>query len=158
MTTVDDLLTFEEGKRAFVYDDGDGKRIVPGKVMIGHPTTGIGFALDTYPLDDVEIAFLLQHRRQKAESWAAADLGADAWAKLDVVRKAALTSVAYQMGQAGLGGFPKMLAAVRAGDWQRAHDEALNSEWARWQTPVRGLREANMLLTGQWPAALTQRS
>jgi GH24 family phage-related lysozyme (muramidase) len=158
MTTVDDLLTFEEGKRAFVYDDGDGKRIVPGKVMIGHPTTGIGFALDTYPLDDEEIEFLLQHRRQKAEGWAAADLGAEAWAKLDVVRRAALTSMAYQMGQTSLAGFPKMLAAVRVGDWQRAHDEALNSTWARWQTPARALREANMLLTGQWPAALTQGS
>jgi hypothetical protein len=119
---------------------------------------GIGFALDTYPLDDVEIAFLLQHRRQRAEVWAAADLGADAWAKLDVVRRAALTSMAYQMGQASLAGFPKMLAAVRASDWQRAHDEALDSQWAKWQTPARALREANMLLTGQWPAALTQGS
>lgn len=36
------FLANEEGKKPWVYDDGDGKPIVTGKVVKGRPTFGIG--------------------------------------------------------------------------------------------------------------------
>lgn len=36
------FLANEEGKKPWVYDDGDGKPIVTGKVVRGRPTFGIG--------------------------------------------------------------------------------------------------------------------
>lgn len=71
------------------------------------------------------------------------------WSSLDEVRQAALTDMAYELGGAGLIGFHNMLAAVRAYNWQAAHDNCLASSYAR-QVPTRAERSANMLLTGEW--------
>jgi hypothetical protein len=43
-----------------------------------------------------------------------------------------------------------MLDAIRAADWQRAHDELLDSDYAR-QTKTRAQTNAKVLLTGEWP-------
>lgn len=71
-------------------------------------------------------------------------------AGLDGARHAALISMCYQLGYSGLCKFKNMLAALNDQDWQRAHDEALNSRWAM-QTPARAKETAEILLTGQWP-------
>jgi len=154
MTDVAALIRFNEGDKRFVYDDATGKLIVPGSVVKGHPTIGNGFALDVAGLDDIEIAFILGRRIALAAGRAAADLGPGAWIGLDVVRQAALVDMAYEMGGGGLAGFPTMLAAVRARDWQKAHDAALDSDWARKEAPVRAGRDATILLTGLWPAEI----
>lgn len=88
-------------------------------------------------------------RYNTAMHQAAIDVGST-WDDLDVVRKAALTDMAYQMGGTGLARFHKMLAAIVAQDWQAAHDECLASDYAD-QTPERAQRSAHMLLTGTWP-------
>lgn len=67
---------------------------------------------------------------------------------LDDVRQRALCNMCFQLGIDGLLKFKKMWAALVAGDWQAAHDEALDSAWAR-QTPARAERVAQMLLTGE---------
>lgn len=79
------------------------------------------------------------------------------WAsQLDEARLGALVNMAFQLGVSGLLGFPKMLAHLRAGQYQQAHDEALKietpvpkDEWAE-QTPLRAARIAKQLLTGEW--------
>lgn len=69
------------------------------------------------------------------------------WNELDDVRQRALANMAFQLGVSGLMGFRNMLRAIYNNDWGRAHDEALNSRWAK-QTPNRARRIAMMLLTG----------
>jgi lysozyme len=72
------------------------------------------------------------------------------WAvKLDDVRLGALLNMAFQLGARGLFGFPRMLAALKSGHWQEAHDQALDSDWAK-QTPARAQRVADQLKTGVW--------
>ncbi len=74
------------------------------------------------------------------------------WAvKLDEARLGALVNMAFQMGASGLLGFPHMLAALKSGQWQEAHDQALDSKWAK-QTPARAKRVATQLLNGEWQA------
>lgn len=90
-------------------------------------------------------------RYMLARQRASDDLGAGAWAAISTVRQAALTDMAFQMGGAGLAEFQQMLAAVRSSVWQAAHDACLDSAYDR-QTPERAQRNANMLLTGQWPS------
>jgi lysozyme len=72
------------------------------------------------------------------------------WAALDEVRQAVLTDMAYELGGAGLHQFVNMIAAIRANNWQAAHDNCLASAYSH-QVPARAERNANMLLTGEWP-------
>jgi hypothetical protein len=54
------------------------------------------------------------------------------------------------MGPAKLARFEKMIAAIRSGAWQTAHDEVLNSQWAIEVKQERASCDADMLLTGEW--------
>jgi lysozyme len=82
---------------------------------------------------------------------AALALGSQYFYALDDVRRAALTSAAFNLGGAGLAQFHHMLAAIRRRDWPAASREALASRWAQ-QTGVRAQEIARMLETGAWPA------
>jgi GH24 family phage-related lysozyme (muramidase) len=55
------MLEREEGLRTLVYDDATGKPIGPGSVVQGHPTIGIGRALDVNGITAVEADFLLEN-------------------------------------------------------------------------------------------------
>lgn len=66
---------------------------------------------------------------------------------LNEARKAALVSLAYQMGLRGLYGFRHMLAAIEAEDYETASQEMLHSTWAR-QTPARAQRTSSMMRHG----------
>ena len=57
----------------------------------------------------------------------------------------ALADMAYQNGIDGLLRFKKMLAGVKVKNWRQAHDECLNSLYAK-QTPGRAKRNAQLLL------------
>jgi GH24 family phage-related lysozyme (muramidase) len=76
-----------------------------------------------------------------------AGLKAVDWSALSERRQAALISMAFQMGGHGLAGFHHMWEGIAAGDWQKAHDEALDSKEAR-QTPARANENAKLLLEG----------
>ena len=73
------------------------------------------------------------------------------WAagKLNDARYAVLVNLCYNMGIGRLMGFKKMIAAIRQENWQAAHDELLDSFYAR-QVGDRAHRLAGQLLTGQW--------
>lgn len=85
-----------------------------------------------------------------AEKTKALSLALPWTANLDEARFGALVNMTFQMGIQGLLGFPKMLMHLRRGNWRGAHDEALDSKWAREQTPVRAKLIARQLLTGTW--------
>lgn len=70
--------------------------------------------------------------------------------RLDMPRFSALVNMAFQLGVNGLLGFSKMLLHLQHGRWQEAHDAALDSKWAREDTPGRAKRIAKQLLTGEW--------
>jgi len=69
---------------------------------------------------------------------------------LDEVRLAALVDMAFNLGVPRLMGFRRMLAAARAGDWQTAAREMLDSRWAA-QVGSRAVELAHMMRTGEWP-------
>lgn len=77
-------------------------------------------------------------------------------ADIDPVRQAIVVLMAYQMGTGsavigtGLMGFRGMLRALKAGDYETAAVEMLDSTWARDDSPKRALRMANTMRTGTW--------
>ncbi|MAD95855.1 MAG: hypothetical protein CMB99_00865 [Flavobacteriaceae bacterium] len=139
-----DLIALFEGYRARAYHCSEG-----------YPTIGYGKKLGPKgaPLD----FYQLEVSERVAKFWLEEDIRELAPVAntlcpgLDGVRHGALISMVYQMGERGVKKFKKMLSALAAGDWQRAHDEALDSVWAN-QTPHRAQKTAIMLLTGEWPA------
>lgn len=60
----------------------------------------------------------------------------------------ALVNMGFQLGTSGLLAFENMLTALKAGDWERAAEEALNSRWAE-QTPRRAHEVAKMIAGDQ---------
>lgn len=72
------------------------------------------------------------------------------WPRLndfDSARRDAFINMAFQLGVDGFLRFERMRAAAIARDWDVAHKQALNSNWAR-QTPERAHRVAGQILTG----------
>lgn len=62
-------------------------------------------------------------------------------------RRAVLVSMAYQLGVNGLLKFNRFLAAMKGKNYDLAHDEMLDSKWAR-QTPARAKRHASVIESG----------
>ncbi len=58
-----------------------------------------------------------------------------------------MLSWAFNVGVGGVMQFRKALAAIRSGDWQEAHDQMLDSRWAR-QVPRRAKDLAELMLRG----------
>lgn len=126
----------------------EGLRLKPYRCTEGKLTIGVGRNLEDVGITRDEAMALLDHDITRATNAAAEVVGRDVFGALNPARQAALVSMAFQMGREGLADFRKMLQAVRAGDWQSAHDNALDSKWAK-QTPARAQRIATMLLTGE---------
>jgi lysozyme len=139
------LLIVDEGLRLDLYDDATGKQLKPGDTIKGHPTVGIGRALDVNPLSEDEAKYLCLNGIAKVER--ELDRALPWWRALSERRQLVLASMAYQMGAAGLRGFPKFLAAVQRQDWANAAREMLDSDWHR-QTPARAERLAKMMGAG----------
>lgn len=139
-------LLRDEDERLRVYDDATGKPIVPGTLVKGHPTIGIGRSLDTNGISAEESAYLFSH---DIESCLAALSGRLIWwSQLDGVRQRVLVNMAFNVGINGLMKFRKTLAAIQARDWATAAAEILDSNAAR-QLPVRYERLAEMMRTGR---------
>jgi lysozyme len=147
ITDVYSLLTFEEGNRLFVYDDYDGSALKPGQRVVGHPSIGVGRALDVKGITPAESVAML---RDDVTAWYGALHQLTWFAYLDGVRQAAMVSMAHVMGVAGLETFTGMIGALQSKEWQQAANEVLSSKWAT-EEPDRAKRVSEMLLTGQWP-------
>jgi lysozyme len=146
---VDELqkqIEFEEGRRLRKY-----------KCTAGHWTIGIGHNLDAKPF----------HKGQKipdvidnelCDDLFEEDLGRtinsldamwDGFRMLSGTRQDACINMAFQLGVDGFMRFRKLREALMLGDWSRAEQEALNSKWAKNDTPARAKRVAEQLRTGQ---------
>lgn len=123
----------------------EGRRLKPYVDTVGKTSIGVGRNLTDVGISDGECDTLLQNDIEKTLAWLDANL--PWWRKLDAVRQRAIANMAFNM-RARLLGFTNMLAALQVDDWQKAHDEMLDSLWAK-QVGDRATRLANMILTGE---------
>jgi lysozyme len=135
MTLIDQLIR-DEGVRLHPYTDSVGKL-----------TIGIGRNLTDVGISQSEAEMLLANdvanaskRLDEAFPWTSG---------LDDVRRGALLNMTFNMGVGGLAQFKKFLQAMQAGDWNLAHNEMLDSLWAK-QVGVRAERLAVQIQVGAW--------
>lgn len=138
MSDVAALIKRHEGLRLKSYVD------TVGKVTIGYgrnlSDNGISQAMaDTMVLEDIEMAKSI-----------ALSIFGSGFASASDARQAALTDMAFNMGQPRLSQFTHLIAAVKAGDWALAATEALSSRWAS-QVGARAQEDADLLRHGVWP-------
>jgi GH24 family phage-related lysozyme (muramidase) len=162
---VEKYIKRNESFRADAYDDATGRLILPGHAVVGTLTIAWGHTgPDVYPgqtftQDAAEILF--QRDLTAAVRGAIASVGTEPWLGLTPPRRGALADMCFELGEYGLMDFHKLLAAVRAGDWQTAHDNVLlknppdptPSAYAV-QVPSRAASNAAILLSGEWPRGI----
>lgn len=134
MTTLEQMLIRHEGLKLKPYRCSKGKL-----------TIGVGHNLDDNGITQEIAMVILRHDI----STATADLlRAYPWAKnLSASRRDALINMVFNMGLPRFSTFKKMLAALKAGDYVRAHDEMLDSKWAA-QVGDRALELAMIIKKG----------
>lgn len=128
----------------------EGIRLKPYRDTVGKLTIGVGRNLDDVGISREEAIYLLAEDISEAQT--GLSRGYEWFDRLDSVRRDALTDLAF-MGLGKLATFQRMLAACGVGDWQTAHDELLQSAYAR-QVGQRAVDLATMLLTGQYPPGI----
>ena len=121
-------------------------RSMPYRCKAGKLTIGIGWNLDAGISE--RLAALVFH--EQVGEIEAALLAKFPWfGRLTEARRAALVSMAFQMGLAGLYGFKNTLKFIEAGDYENAARNMLQSKWAQ-QTPARAERTAYMMRYGRF--------
>ena len=138
-------LTRDEGQVLKVYDDGTGNLLRAGMTIKGNPTIGIGRNLSGQGISPAEASYMLTNDIINAS--AALDQQLPWWENLDPVRQRVMVNMCFNMGVAGLMGFPHFLAAMQAGDWQTAAIQMQQSNWWN-EVGQRAVRLQYMVLNG----------
>ena len=124
----------------------EGLELKPYKDLVGLITIGYGRCLDRKGITKEEAYYLLKNDIKECQAQLESNLP---WFnQLDDWRQFALIDMCFNLGISGLFKFHNMLTALEMKDWSRAHNEALNSAWAR-QVGSRAVEIANILLTGE---------
>lgn len=123
----------------------EGIKLKPYRCPAGKLTIGVGRNLEDKGLSKQEALFLL--RRDIAEI--TNELRKYPWFEtLDMVRQKVLIDMAFNLGINGLLSFKKMLSYLKAGDYEKAADEMVNSRWYG-QVGDRSKRLVKMMRTGK---------
>ena len=110
----------------------EGLRLKPYRDSVGKLTIGVGRNLDDIGISEDEAFYLLENDIRRAEETAAecAALYGVVFESLPEDARLVLVNMAFNLGYR-IGGFKKMFAALKAGDYEEAAREMLDSRWAR---------------------------
>lgn len=135
--------------------ESEGCRLEAYKDSLGYWTIGYGHLLDDlkdwkgYTITQDEAEALLINDLDSALFRA---MHLPEWHALDTLcRQNAVVELLFNMGGKWLK-FYKTRLDISHGDWKSAHDDLLNSLWAKQVGPTRSQRLANYLLIGQYPS------
>lgn len=100
-----------------------------------------------FPLDFEEGEWLLRGRLESRVVGLVSrcDTQGIDWGALPTDLRVALGNMAYQLGSAGVFRFRRMMLALKDGDYQEAAREALDSKWAKTDSPARAKRVAALI-------------
>ena len=144
------LLILHEGMRLRVYDDANGREILAGDTVIGHPTIGIGrnVAGDGLGISEDEAKYLLMgdiaRLEKEIKGWKFME-------DLNEPRQAVVYDMLFNMGINRFNGdkWKNMFKAMYDQQWQVAAEEMLASRWAK-QVGQRSVRLSQMMRLGEW--------
>lgn len=137
---VADLIKRHEGFRALAYDDASGLTLKPGRQVMGSVSIGFGRNLYGRGVTTAEANLLLDNDLAECRQDLVTIFG-DLFTNAAPERQAALIDLRYNVGPMGFRQFVKLIAAVKAGDWESAAQEAIASKVA----PIRARDDAALL-------------
>lgn len=117
-------------------------KLKPYRCSAGKLSIGVGRNLDDVGISEAEAMFLLG--TDIAGVLADLDRNLPGWRNLPEAVRLAIANMCFNMGWPRLALFKGMWAALDAGDWDKAADEALDSLWAR-QVGARAVRIADLI-------------
>lgn len=129
-------LVYDEGEVLYAYQDS-----------AGYWTIGVGQLIDRRKggrISQAASRFMLNESID--EKINDLDEKLPWWRQLSEVRQRVLINMCFNLGIRGLLGFKNTLAAMKAGDYDRAAKAMLNSKWAK-QVGKRAQRLAFMIVT-----------
>lgn len=129
-------LSVDEDRRAHIYLDTEGKW-----------TGGVGRNLSDRPFSEDEIDLMLKN--DIAIAVAELDRALPWWRSLTDARQNVLANMCFNLGITRLRGFKKTLQLVKAGRYDAAAMEMLDSKWAK-QVKGRATRLAEMMRKGEF--------
>lgn len=139
-------LVQDEGIRLTCYDDATGKPLTPGTALAGHPTIGIGRALDVNGISQAEAYYLLGNDIDRTETELLRRLP---WlTEVDEERRRVLLNMAFNLGIDGLMQFHDTLRYVEEGRYELAARSMEGSKWYR-QVGARAVRLAARMRVGE---------
>ena len=141
---IEAMLEREEGRVYTAYPD-PLTRNAPWTIGIGHtgPEVHDGLVWNDDQINDafqLDVASATQVCFDHFEPW---------FDTLNDARQAVLIAMAFQMGPTRLLKFVDTIAAIRDGHFAHAAECMRQSIWAH-QTPLRALRMASQIETGEW--------
>lgn len=123
----------------------EGSRLKPYHDSVGKLTIGTGRNLDDVGIFIDEEDLMLTNDINRSVKDITDHLD---WVNsLDEPRYLCLINMTFNMGISRLLKFQHMLAALQSGDYQKAADEMINSDWYK-ETGVRALELVNQMRTG----------
>lgn len=144
------LITDNEKRRLRVYDDKTGIMITKGSAVFGHPTIGVGRALDVKGISTAESDYLLGNDIAECTGDLAGLFRDRFTSGASAARQAALIDMRFNLGADGFRGFRRMIAAIEGGDWDAAAAEALAPHWVAEVGSRRSTRDAVLMRSGEW--------
>jgi len=136
-----ELIT-DEGIRLYAYDDASGMALKPGIMCKGHPTIGIGRALDVNGITQEEAKYLLSNDIDRVQS--ELETAFPWFTGLPELPQRVLANMCFNMGLGHLQTFKEMLGYVESGAYAAAATAMEDSLWAK-QVGQRAVRLANMM-------------
>lgn len=127
----------------------EGIRLSAYRCTAGHLTIGVGHKLtpreiqaDMTTISLEQAGYLLHQDIGLALAGCYGIYGRWMFDGFSEPRQRALVNMCFQLGTQGLANFRRMNAAIMRGDWATAYVEALDSKWARSDSPARAKRVA----------------
>ena len=125
----------------------EGLKLKPYKCTADKLTIGVGRNLEDVGISEEEAEMLLQNDIQRATVQIQREFP---WTtELDEVRFAALINFTFNVGIGTVGKFVNAMALLKAGSYDTAADEFLNSRWAK-QVGQRAIDVTDQIRTGEW--------
>lgn len=123
----------------------EGMRLKPYKDSVGKLTIGIGRCIEDIGITESEAKTLLEN--DIARVCADLDRKIPEWRSWSDRRQQAIANMTFNLGIGGVMKFTDMLANMKAGHWDLAALDAVDSKWAK-QVGDRAVRIAAMLKEG----------
>lgn len=122
-------LARDEGYRPNLYDDANGKNLVKGSTIIGHPTIGHGWCPETAACPPDLAEYILGYFAD--QTWADLTKAAPWITTMPEPCQRALCNMAYQLGVSGLLKFNVFMSLMREGKYKEASDDLTTTLWFR---------------------------